>query len=137
METTQEEFEKEMMKEWRIMDALQSRKEKHIKDSFKAKLKDLINTDSLYEHLDEHSWMPEEIVEIKLTDDKRNGYGNTQCARISSHPDRLIYLKTTEDEVEGIDHYYVCQQCHYEDSYSGYMLFPLSDGRFFKVSYSC
>lgn len=141
MKTTEEEFNQAMLEEFRAEEALQTAHEKKIKLQYRLKLKDLIHVDSLYEYLDQQWWAPMAIVNLKLTDDKMSGYADTQCARIEDEQDGLIYLKTEtygdDIEIKDVYYYYVWQQCHDEDSYSGFMLFPLSDGRFFKVSYSC
>jgi hypothetical protein len=51
----------------------------------------------------------------------------------------MTYEKVKETEIRGVDHYYVWQQTTSMegDSYSGHLLFPLKDGRYFKCSYSC
>ena len=83
-------------------------------------------------------WQPEGIVEIVLTDEKRGGYSTYQHARIKDDVQKLLYMKTSFDDVRKVDHYYVWQTtgcC--EDDYSGYLLFPLSNGKYFKVHYVC
>ena len=110
------------------------------KNVFKEQLKGLINVTGLYRWLngDMSFWMPEDIVEIHLTDEKRSGYSSYQHARIVGDDTRFLYMKTDCDEVRGIDHYYVWQTtgcC--EDDYYGYLLFPLKDDTYFKISYSC
>jgi hypothetical protein len=127
-----DDLEKIMRKEHREI-----RKKRNL---YKAELKGLINVTGLFRWLngDMSFWMPEGIVEIQLTDEKRSGYSSYQHARIKDDADKLLYMKTDCDEVRGIDHYYVWQTtgcC--EDDYSGYMLMPLKDGRYFKVSYCC
>lgn len=115
----------------------QIRKQRNL---YKAQLRGLINVAGLYRWLngDMSFWMPEGIVEIVLTDEKRSGYSTYQHARIKDDKERLLYMKTDCDEVRKIDHYYVWQTtgcC--EDDYSGYLLFPLSNGKYFKITYSC
>jgi len=115
----------------------QIRKQRNL---YKAQLRGLINVAGLYRWLngDMSFWMPEGIVEIVLTDEKRSGYSTYQHARIKDDKERFLYMKTSFDEVRKIDHYYVWQTtgcC--EDDYSGYLLFPLSNGKYFKITYSC
>lgn len=112
--------------------------EEKFKSEWKDKLKDLIN-DDVFNWLNEHdSWYPNGIVEIYNVDEKRSGYSTYQHTRIKDDKDKLLYMQTDEDEVEGINHYFVWQQTGYlGDDYSGYLLLPLSNGKYFKVSYSC
>ena len=114
--------------------------ENKLKDEWKRKLKGLINVAGLFRWLDEgHDWAPLNIVEIQLTDEKRSGYSQYQHARIIDDKDKLLYLQTDiSDEIRKVSHYYVWQTVGVcEDDYSGYLLFPLKDGKYFKVSYSC
>ena len=111
-----------------------------LKAEYKEKLGSLVNTKSLYKWLneDQEHWVPEAIVDIKLTDEKASDYPTYQHARILNDKDHLLYMKCTfDDVVKGIDYYYVWQTTIGEDSYSGYLLFPLNNGQFFKVSYNC
>jgi hypothetical protein len=111
-----------------------------IRKEWKAKLKGLINITGLFKNLDDgmDSWMPIDIVEIYNTDEKRSGYSNYQHVRIKDDKDRLLYMKQDEEEIRGIDHCCVWQTVGYcEDDYSGYLLFPLKDGRYLKISYAC
>jgi len=115
------------------------RRERKLRNSFKAQLKGLINVTGLFRHLngDMMYWIPEGIVDIVLTDEKSSGYSTYQHARVKDTKDKYLYMKIECDEVKGVDHYYVWQTtgcC--EDDYSGYLLFPLKDGRYFKVWYS-
>ena len=110
------------------------------KNAYKAQLRGLINIVGLYRWLnsDMSYWQPDGIVEIVLTDEKRGGYSTYQHARIKDDEQKLLYMKTSFDDVRKIDHYYVWQTtgcC--EDDYSGYLLFPLSNGKYFKVYYTC
>jgi hypothetical protein len=115
------------------------RKEKKLISEYKRKLKGLINISGLFKFLEENDhWTPMGIVDIKLTDEKSSGYSTYQHARIVDDPKPYLYKKNPSDEVKGIDHYYVWQTTGYlDDDYSGFLLFPLKDGKYFKVSYSC
>lgn len=104
------------------------------RDSWKVKLKGLINTKRLWKEMEEENdnWDIEGIVEIELTDEKRSGYPtNHQCARIK---DDRFYLYT-DWRGDGV----FCWQTvgMMGDDYSGYLLYPLKDGRYLKTSYSC
>ena len=107
---------------------------------WKEILKDLINVDSLFKALKEDfsDWQPLGIVEIYDTEEKTSGYSSYQHVRIKDDKYKLLYMKQSEDEIEGIDHCCVWQTCGCcEDDYSGFLLFPLKDGKYFKISYSC
>lgn len=114
--------------------------QRKLKNEYKAKLRGLINVAGLFKWLDDgHEWSPESIVEIVMTDEKLSGYQTYQHARIIKDTDKLLYMKTSFDEgPRGIQYYYVWQTSGMlGDDYSGYILFPLNDGKFFKVSYCC
>jgi hypothetical protein len=119
----------------------QARRERKLRSEWKKKLKGLINITGLFKHLDGNAyWEPEDIVDIELVDDKLSGYGAYQHARIVGDETRRLYMKTSQDEyqIRQIDHYYVWQRTGYmEDDYFGFLLFPLKNGRYFKVSYTC
>lgn len=105
------------------------------RDSWKEKLKGLINTKKLWRELGEEFedyWGIEGIVELKLTDEKRGGYSKDyQCARIKGESGYLY----TDWGGNGVFNW---QQTGYlGDDYSGYLLYPLKDGKYLKVSYSC
>ena len=113
--------------------------EKKLKAEYKFKLKGLINISGLFKSLENDiNWTPIGFVEIELTDEKTNGYKAYQHARIINTNDKKLYLKTDCDDIRGVDHYYVWQTVEYlEDDFSGFLLFPLNNGKYFKVSYSC
>ncbi len=111
-----------------------------MKKEWKLHLKKMINTTGLFRFLDEHdSWMPLDIVDIVLTDETHSGYREYQHAKIIYDKENLLYMKTFFDEkIRKIDHYYVWQTTgNMGDDYLGYLLFPLNDGKYFKISYSC
>jgi hypothetical protein len=115
------------------------RREKKLLREYKRRLRGLINVTGLFRYLGQNDyWYPEDIVDIELTDETRSGYSTYQHARIVGDTYRRLYMKTPDDEIRGIDHYYVWQTtgcC--EDDYSGWMLFPLKNGKYFKVHYNC
>lgn len=104
------------------------------RDSWKKKLKGLINTKRLWKEMEEENdaWDIEGIVELELTDEQRSGYSTKhQCARIKDEKNYLY----TDWNGDGV---FVWQTVGYlGDDYSGYLLHPLKDGRYLKTSYSC
>lgn len=104
------------------------------RDSWKKKLKGLINTKKLWKEMEEdmEGWDIEGIVEIDLTDEQRSGYCTKyQCARIKGEKGYLY----TDWGGKGVFNW---QQTGYlGDDYSGYLLHPLKDGKYLKVSYNC
>lgn len=143
-ECTEDEFYKSLYAEFAEADKEAMEKEQKTKDDFKKLLKGKINVLKLYDWLNEgHDyWNPEGIVEIKLTDEKSSGYPSYQHARvINDEDDGMLYMKQSADfdePIKGIEYYYVWQTTGMTgDDYSGYLLFELKDGKFFKISYSC
>ena len=119
-----------------------SNAERKIKNYYKKELKGLINVSGLYKYLDEEYWYPIGIVEVEETDIKiiKLGYEEKTCVRVKEEKENLVYSRfdLKEQQIRKVDHYYVWQTGGYwGDDYSGYMLFPLNDGRYFKVSFSC
>jgi len=117
----------------------QANDERKLKSRYKKILRGLINISGLYRNLNDNTyWEPEDIVDVELTEETTSGYRSYQHARIVGDTSRRLYMKQPETEIRGVDHYYVWQTtgcC--EDDYSGWMLFPLKNGRYFKVNYSC
>lgn len=112
--------------------------ELELKAEFKVKLKGLINITGLFRDLDEttDSWMPVDIVEVELTDEKLRGYPTYDCGRIKGEKGYL-YMKQKVTDIRGIYHVFGWQRTEYEDCYSGWQLYPLKNGLYFKISYSC
>ena len=117
----------------------EAKKEKQLKNVWRKKLNGLINVTGLFKWLDELDyWIPIDIVEIYNTDEKTSGYGSYQHIRIKDDKDNLLYLMQNEDEIRNVNHYCVWQTVGYcGDDFSGYLLYPLNNGKYFKVSYSC
>jgi hypothetical protein len=113
--------------------------DKRIKNKWKRDLKGLINITGLFKYLDEDgSWYPIGIVDIIETDEKRIGYSAYRHVRIVDDEDHLLYIIIDTDDIRKVSHYAVWQTTGYlGDDFSGYMLFPLSNGKYFKVGYSC
>lgn len=109
------------------------------KKEFKNKLKGLINITGLFRWMDEgHDyWLPLDIVEIKHTGELKSGYGNTLTCRIDNDDYKHnLYLYHEENDIRSVNHYY-CWQRGYDDSYSGFLLWPLKNGKYLIVEYNC
>lgn len=134
-EIAEKEFMDEMMNEvWVEMD-----KYTEERDSWKKELKGLINTKRLWEDMEEFNdyWSILGMVDIELTEEQKHGYPRHQCARIKDDDCKHLYMKTNSD-VKYINHYYVWQTTGYlGDDYSGFVLYPLKNERYLKISYSC
>lgn len=81
------------------------------------------------------SWNDEGFVEVELTEYKESGYSNYEFYRIKNSSDKRYYMKQDEDE-NFHDMVWQTTGCC-EDDYSGYQLFPLKDGRYWKIYYNC
>lgn len=103
------------------------------RDSWKEKLKGLINTKRFWREMEEDydSWWIEGIVEIEPTGKSKEGYPNSVCARIKGEKGYTY----TDYIGKGIFNWQTVGIMG--DDYSGYTLYPLKDGRYLKVSYSC
>jgi hypothetical protein len=138
METT-EEIEK-LNKEYHQMLIEEDIKLKQLKLEWYKNLKGMCNVSVLFKWLDSNcdGWRPIGIVEIYNTDEKSGGYSSYQHVRIKDDKDNLLYMMQDENEIYGINHCCVWQTCGMMgDDYSGYLLYPMKDGRYFKVSYYC
>ncbi|MGK0174076.1 MAG: hypothetical protein ACI9AT_000439 [Ulvibacter sp.] len=138
---TQEEKD-QMYKDWSAeMDAIKANW-----DQAKNDLKGLIHPKYFDFAEDNESFASEGIVKIVLTDEKKSGYPNYPCCRVlgelgflyMSHSDALETIEEESKYEEESINYYVWQTVGYSgDDYSGYLLLPMNDGRYWKVSYSC
>lgn len=129
----------QMQNEHALICAQEAKKDKALRTQWRKQLKGLINVSGLFNWLNEHEyWTPLEIVEIYKTDEKNSGYSNYQHVRIKNDSDNLLYIMQNEHEISGINHYCVWQTCGImDDDYSGYLLFPLKNGKYFKINYAC
>ena len=130
------------MKKEKTLDEIykeEKRAENQTKNAWKKLLRGTINVSGLFKHLDDNTyWWPEDIVDIELTDKYEPGYRKYQHARVVNDKHNRLYMKMPEDEIRSVDHYYVWQTCGYMgDDYSGWMLFPLKNGKYFRVYYNC
>lgn len=109
------------------------------RNSWKKKLKGLINTKRLWEDMEEmEGWGINGIVEIEKTEERKPNYKEYECAYIKGDKNYLFMKHEPDFEVRYINHYYVWQQTGYlGDDYSGWMLYPLKDGKYLKISYNC
>ncbi len=109
------------------------------KNKWKRELAGLINVSGLFKSLEENEdWHPIGIVDVYETDEKRSGYKSYQHVRIKDDSERLLFMKQTNTEIRGVDHYCVWQTVgHLGDDYSGYLLYPLKNGSYFKVAFYC
>lgn len=110
-----------------------------VKNRFKKELKGLINVHGLFRELNDtlDTWMPLGYVEVYEVTEKSGGYSNYQHARIKDGKQNLLYMKQ-ECQIRNVDHEYVWQAvgcCG--DDYSGFILFPLSNGRYLQIEFTC
>jgi hypothetical protein len=86
------------------------------------------------EILEDLNWRHEGYVKIELTDYKQSGYSNYDFYKEISGDGRY-YMK---QDVKGNFHTMVWQTVGFlGDDYSGFLLFPLTNGQYWKISYSC
>lgn len=138
-----EENYSDILHELTVIEKQQYVSDKKLKAKWHKELKGQINTVGLFNFLNRDFWQPEGTVDVVLTDEKLNGYPSYQCARIKDDKENLLYLETTveyEDTgnlIRGIGKVFVWQTTGMTgDDYSGYMLFELLDGKYFKIYYS-
>lgn len=81
-------------------------------------------------------WEFEKIVELYEVEEKNSGYSSYQHGRIKDDKYDFLYMKQNVDDEYShiIDHEYVWQS---GDDYSGYMLYPLNNGKHIKIYYNC
>lgn len=115
-----------------------AKEEKDSKRQFRRNLKGLINITGLYRYLDETQewWLPIDIVEITNTGEKKHGYPDYDTCRILNSDFKYLFLKQRQEEIRGINHEYVYQSGR-DDSYWGYLLFPLKNGKYLIINFNC
>jgi hypothetical protein len=97
-------------------------------------VKDNISYDFDLIELDDLDWQHIGYVEVEETDEKESGYSDYKF--YYEKGDRKLKYMRQDDE--GDYHNLVWQTVGYlGDDYSGYLLFPLKDGRYWKILYSC
>lgn len=116
---------------------LETEKERQVKIEWSEKLKHMIDVQSLFEWLNDYdNWYPENIVKIYDVDEKNADYNHYQHVRIEDDKENMLYMMIKNEEINDTDHHYICQKC-VNDYYYGYLLFPLKNKNYFKVSFSC
>lgn len=79
------------------------------------------------------NWMHEGYVEVEKTDYKNSFYPNYEFYKVKG--EELNYMRQDDD---GEFHNMVWQRTgSCEDDYYGFQLFPLSNGKYWKISYYC
>lgn len=119
-------------------------KEKLEWENEKEKLKGLIDPIYFYFAETHESYVSEGVVNIIEIPERTSGYSNhPHCRELDNN--HLIYIKNTinlESKIPEFDNkeleYWVYQRVgHLGDDYSGYLLLPMYDGRYWKINYSC
>ncbi len=136
--------------EKKIFEEIQEEENRLLEEWEKAKeeVKDLIHP-KYFDFIESHeSYKSEGIVEIEETADRKSGYSEYKHCRIKDTSDVQLYMlhdgeieslfgKESEYEGEKVE-YWVYQQTGYlGDDYYGYLLLRLSNGKYWKVNYSC
>jgi|SRR5690606_37305225 len=145
--TPEECFSEEELKE--ILLEINREEENRITEWSKAKeeIRDLIHPKYFDFAEDHETYESEGIVSIVEVEDRKMGYKSYPHCRELDTNDRRLYIKHNdyletikgESEYEGEDiEYWVWQTTGYcGDDYSGYLLLPMLDGRYWKINYSC
>lgn len=106
------------------------------KDKYKEQLKGILEVETVWSFLnDNETWEPEGSVEIGIIEFKENG--RHVAIDLS---DKKRHFTRQEESVEevGVDHVYCWQTNGFSgDDYSGWLLFPLTNGRYLRVRYTC
>lgn len=115
--------------------------DKKIKDVYKKQLRGLVNTRALWAWLEDHdTWTAEGIFDIVI-ESRRSGYYNRimpHCMIKDEKHKRLDMHHQFESKSEiGVNHIFIQQWNHGEDSYSGYIAIPLRNRKYFLISYAC
>lgn len=115
-------------------------------ETAKTEIKDLIDHKYFSFAEDHNTYYSEGIVEIVETDERNSGYSDYKHCRTKEN-DGMLYMHHTSyiETLEGdsqhegeVIEYWVWQTTGYMgDDYSGFLLLPLKDGRFWKIGYSC
>lgn len=141
------EDEKELYREMYEEFAAFEKEQKEKWNKAKEELKDLIHP-KYFAFLEDHeTYQTEGVFEIEETDRKENGYEKHKHCSVKNWSDGRLFIhhETTvetlegDSEYEGEDiEYWVWQTCGYlGDDFSGYLLVPLNNGKYWMTSYSC
>ncbi len=116
----------------------QCRKEK---SHYKKELRGLINVTGLYKFLNESNdnWHPIGIFDFEKTYNEYKKREEIKLVNEEKGLEWMTYERVSCDEIRGVEHWYVYQITvgMEGDSFEGYLLLPLKNGKYFKVSYSC
>lgn len=99
--------------------------------------KDNINYDFdlIFDCIDDLEWEHIGYVDVEETVVQNSGYPDYKFYKEKGNDKSLKYMRQDD---EGEYHNLVWQTVgHCGDDYSGFTLFPLNDGRYWKISYSC
>ena len=113
----------------------------------KEELKDLIEPKYFDFAESQETYFSEGYVNIIEVEERKQGYSKYPHCREFGTSDTRLYMKHN-DYIETIDgkskyegeevEYWVWQMTGYlGDDYSGFLLLPMLDGRYWKVAYSC
>ena len=138
---TEEDYKnliKEMNEIYAELDKEQQKIDEKNKEELE-KLKDLISYDiDLIESiLDElEYWEYLETVEVEETENPRNGYPSYKFYIQKGEKPQYKYMRQDDEDFHNLvwqtDGGYGA-----EDSYSGFLLFPLKNGKYWKIKYTC
>lgn len=113
----------------------------------KNDLKDLIHPKYIEFAENHDSFKSEGVFEIEETDKRTGGYPNYRHCTVRDWQDNRLFIHHTdtlelldnESEYEGEEiEYWVWQTTGYlGDDYSGYLLLPMLNGKYWMVGYSC
>lgn len=135
------EDEEEVFKEWEKAEEEAKKKWEQAKEEVRSLIEP-----KYFEFAEDHdTFYSEGIVEIVETDEKVSGYSGYRHCRIKGDGKLYMLINSTiettkeDSEFEGEPiFYWVWQTTGYMgDDYSGFLLLPLSDGRYWKIGYSC
>lgn len=137
IKTLEQEFYDDYAKECNIY----NKEQKRLKNSFKKQLKGLINVTGLFNALDDNdSWQPMGIYSIaEYANNKVRIIDNPSTNQDNSETNMTYELLEGHSDIRGISHYYVYQRTSglEGDSFYGYILYPLKNGKYFKIAYAC
>ena len=133
-ENVLKEMKQEMEEFW-----LEEAKLAHERKLESEKQRDYVLTQIIYnkgyldEYLEMDDWQHEAFVKVK----KFNKNGKDYYKISEGFDLDLVFTKQDGENTDG-SHCLIWQTVGYcEDDYSGYLMFPLKDGRYWLVSYSC
>lgn len=85
--------------------------------------------------LEDITWNHHNYVEVIKSDYKSGMYPSYTFYKIKDDKEFIDYMRQDESD----DFHYMVYQLvgYFGDDYSGYQLFPLKDGRYWKISFNC